>query len=963
MIRSILRILLILLLTISILIAFLTATTAGLRATIGLINLVIPGKLHIKVVQGYLLGPIHLNKIKYQNANEIITIKDLQVYYYIKHIFPLVIEFPKIEIKNFQQFSVSTQQTHYQIENLTVSGQIATSSDPKKTALLLVWRNMFITATPTFNIDLLAGYLHIKGPLNHYQLTGAFSSAGKNFPQGPWQINQANGNLKQIMIGSLTTQVLNGNSLITGSLSWLPQLQWNAIVKAQHINPALTWPMLQSNLNLILSSTGEIHATQYVYDFNLQQLSGNAGPHPILGTGLAHFSNHEYFFKQVLLKTGLAFVAIDGKLSPLQSNLNWTLNIPQLEKLLPNSSGSITGKGQIYGNLNQPTIHANLTLQHLLWNSISIENLSSQLNSGASIMSPANLTINANNLYIMNNKIDHAQILLTNNKNQDQLTINLQGPTTQFQFNAKGSIQQQLWQGQILHLLFTVKNVGSLQLQHPISIIMGKNNIKLQPFCLLSPAGKTCVQQAYYQAVTLNNNKNSSKNLRGSLQLSSDTLALLNNIFPQVKQAQGQLKANFTLSGTQEQPIIKGLATLSNGQLSLPRWGLKIVGLMIKVVGDQDHLDYQLTANSGDGHLQVTGNTQLAQTGFPTKIAVKANHLLIMNNQDGIAHANSDLTLSWLKHNLNIEGNIILLDTTLTPKDLSSTVTLPKEVVFVTPNQSATANLIAIYSRVKIILEKNIHFDYSGLRGEITGSVTVEDHPGGDTIGSGILSIVNATYKAYGQNLNLRQGRLIYTGGPINNPGLDIQAIKKLQIITTNSSASSSNTKSSMGSYSNNEQIVGISVSGTLTSPVARLFSEPAGLSQADILSYLITGRAASQATSQDSANILSALSLLNLRGGNSSVGSQFGSALGLSEFSLSHEEEYSKENNSVVENTSLLLGKMLSPKLIVNYSLGLVEPINTLKIIYKIRNNLSLQSEHGTSANGIDLFYSIQRP
>ncbi|MFN7096008.1 MAG: translocation/assembly module TamB domain-containing protein, partial [Gammaproteobacteria bacterium] len=158
-------------------------------------------------------------------------------------------------------------------------------------------------------------------------------------------------------------------------------------------------------------------------------------------------------------------------------------------------------------------------------------------------------------------------------------------------------------------------------------------------------------------------------------------------------------------------------------------------------------------------------------------------------------------------------------------------------------------------------------------------------------------------------------------------------------------------------------QVVGVSVTGTLSEPSSKLFSEPAGLSQADILSYLIVGRPASQATQQDSASLLSALSLLKLGGGaNGQLKNQFSSALGLSQFSIGQEQEYDKQQNSVVENTSLLLGKVLSPNLLINYSLGLIEPINTLKVVYKITKNLSLQSEHSTNANGVDLVYTYER-
>ena len=62
------------------------------------------------------------------------------------------------------------------------------------------------------------------------------------------------------------------------------------------------------------------------------------------------------------------------------------------------------------------------------------------------------------------------------------------------------------------------------------------------------------------------------------------------------------------------------------------------------------------------------------------------------------------------------------------------------------------------------------------------------------------------------------------------------------------------------------------------------------------------------------------------------------------------------------MDNTSLVLGKALSPKLFISYSVGLLEPINILRFNYKLTKHISLRTESNPNAQGIDVFYTIEK-
>ena len=199
----------------------------------------------------------------------------------------------------------------------------------------------------------------------------------------------------------------------------------------------------------------------------------------------------------------------------------------------------------------------------------------------------------------------------------------------------------------------------------------------------------------------------------------------------------------------------------------------------------------------------------------------------------------------------------------------------------------------------------------------------------------------------------------------LTNPGLDVQATKTIHTVSQSSQINLHGTSlnnSSIFFSQTPTMILGLNVQHTLMHPIITFFSQPAGLSQADILSYLLVGRPANQATNADKQVLLSAVSALNLSG--ASVGNltnQLKNKLGLSELGIETESEYDQDA-SLTQNTSLVLGKYLTPRLYINYSIGLLEPINTFRVRYTLSKRWVIQGQTSQYGRGADLFYSIER-
>ena len=247
------------------------------------------------------------------------------------------------------------------------------------------------------------------------------------------------------------------------------------------------------------------------------------------------------------------------------------------------------------------------------------------------------------------------------------------------------------------------------------------------------------------------------------------------------------------------------------------------------------------------------------------------------------------------------------------------------------------------------------------------------DNPRAATRANGELTITTGTFTIFGQTLNIEDGKLIYVGGPTTNPGLDIKATKTIHTFISPTQNSLTQTSLSPARATPSQQIniplqqktivVGVSVTNTLNNPHITLFSDEPGLSQTDILSYLVLGYPADNASNQQAQALLRALDALNANNNNTAgIIDRFKQTLNLDQVGLQSDAFLNSKTNTVQQNTSLVLGKMLSPKLFVRYSIGLIEPINTLSTAYQFNQHWTAQTQSNSLGNGIDLTYSWEQ-
>jgi translocation and assembly module TamB len=219
-----------------------------------------------------------------------------------------------------------------------------------------------------------------------------------------------------------------------------------------------------------------------------------------------------------------------------------------------------------------------------------------------------------------------------------------------------------------------------------------------------------------------------------------------------------------------------------------------------------------------------------------------------------------------------------------------------------------------------------------GLDSTVTGQLLVRETPGTPTTGSGQLT-VSGRYKAYGQDLTIKDGRLLFAGTPLDNPRLSITATREID----------------------DNLSTGLRIAGSAQRPVVTVISDP-NVGEADALSYLVTGRSlndvgSASGSSQD-ALASATQSLEGAAGGL--VAKRIGQRLGLDEAGV--------EENAMIGGSALTIGEYLSPRLYLSYGVGLFEPGEVIALRYKLSKGVGVRIQRGTQETRAGVEYRIER-
>lgn len=418
--------------------------------------------------------------------------------------------------------------------------------------------------------------------------------------------------------------------------------------------------------------------------------------------------------------------------------------------------------------------------------------------------------------------------------------------------------------------------------------------------------------------------------LQGNLNAQLPELSFINPYVNNIVIQQGQAHIDLKFSGKLLEPGVVGLAKVNQLDFYLPELGTQYNNAYITLqADDMTQLDFIGEIPGQQAHLKLHGEINLQNPHQPAyMVNVSGKEFPVIDTLDYQANVSPELEISGDTTGLSITGHIDVPRLYIILKELPEGIdsVSADEVIVTEQGKSSTGDPFVITGEVDVSLGNNVHLTGYGLQTDLSGGLKITLQEKQPARGHGVLSMRNGKYIALGQSLEISKGDIIFAGPP-EDPSLDTQ-IKRVA-----------------GDVS-----VTMLVTGKASDPQTKLISDPA-LSEANKLSYLLTGRGINDLQSGEGTNLTSAALALGLNQ-SSSVIQEIGTKFGFDTLSV-------EAGDNGLQSTSLLLGKHLSPRLYITYAKDLFSALGAIQLNYRLTDHISVEVESGARQT-VDLIYSI---
>jgi len=390
---------------------------------------------------------------------------------------------------------------------------------------------------------------------------------------------------------------------------------------------------------------------------------------------------------------------------------------------------------------------------------------------------------------------------------------------------------------------------------------------------------------------------------------------------------EGRVGADLRGSGTLGEPVIAGTLHGDAIGFDMPPHGVFLKNGRLRAALERDTLRVtEFSIEGGEGRFTANGTLPLSLAKGGARVAWRAERFGLLERPDLrlVVSGNGDAQLIdkriALSGSLHADRGYLELDQERLPK-------LGDDVVIVGEDRGPArkAARVPVALDLQLDLGEQLEVRGYGLEGKLTGQLQIATTKEGELRAYGRIQTLNATLFAYGQRLQVDPGVAIFDG-PLDNPSLQMTAWRR------------------------NQQVeVSVQLAGTARAPRVQLVSQPP-VPEGERLSWLVLGRAPTDATKADLGLLQAAAGALLARGDRMPLDRRIARAFGLDEISF--------RGSGEVADRVVAVGKRLSDRLYISYEQGLgVVASQLVKLDFSLTQRLAVRAETGTSS-GIGLFY-----
>jgi translocation and assembly module TamB len=440
---------------------------------------------------------------------------------------------------------------------------------------------------------------------------------------------------------------------------------------------------------------------------------------------------------------------------------------------------------------------------------------------------------------------------------------------------------------------------------------------------------------------------------------------------PGADQPNAILTLNLDVYGHVKDPHITGVVDITNGQYSLPKYGINYRDLRLKasIDGNEVQLDSLFTRHR-NGTLLAQGKMVMDSTIFSgviqsSDVRVRANQFYLVRHRDFEVQVDANVFFQDEAESSKFGGNITILRSSFNLPaliDLADDAAVVNEPLLVQAlNEAPDREILEeegerieapqlelkmmdqLTGSIRLNVPRNTWIRSPDMQMELFGNLDVVKNSNVFEL-FGTLGIHRGYYTLYGKKLIIQEGVLTFSGGEMTDPLVNLRALYVFR------------------SPDRLKRELMLQVSGKATDPEISFELDRQPIPEADAMAYLLFGQPFDELNYGNQEGVSSAVPSRFLTG---VISSQLSKTIG-STFNLDMIEIDAGDN---WQNTTFMVGKYITNNLFVTYqrSFGQAESdaispeIITLE--YELHRRLSLRLMQGEAKDsGIDLILKFEK-
>ncbi|MBV4413606.1 translocation/assembly module TamB [Enterobacteriaceae bacterium YMB-R22] len=429
------------------------------------------------------------------------------------------------------------------------------------------------------------------------------------------------------------------------------------------------------------------------------------------------------------------------------------------------------------------------------------------------------------------------------------------------------------------------------------------------------------------------NDPQGQRGLAGDIHIRNFSLAMINAIFSRGEKAAGALNASLRLGGNAQRPQLYGDLKLNGLDIDANFMPFDMQPSELALLFNGMTSQLQGVVRTQRGQINLSGDADWSQLeNWRARIAAKGNRVRITVPPMVRLDVSPDVVFEATPALFTLNGNVDVPWARIVVHDLpESAVGVSSDEVLLDKNlqpKEAKTAAIPINSNLTVHVGKNVHMSAFGLKARLEGDLKVAQDKQGLGL-NGQINIPQGRFHAYGQDLLVNKGELLFSGPP-DQPLLNIEAIRNPEATEDNVTA-------------------GVRVTGQADEPKVEIFSDPS-MPQQEALSYLLRGHGL-DSTGSDSQEMTSMLIGLGVAQSGQVVG-KIGETFGVSNLAL--------DTTGVGDSSQVVVSGYVLPGLQVKYGMGIFDSLATLTLRYRLMPKLYLEAVSGVD-QALDLLYQFE--